>query len=612
MELSENRLERAQGPLPIRPGPDPAFGDARRLPRIAVLGAGHSGPVIARVAIDAGYSVAIAASGDPDRISLIAEILVPGAKPRWAADAVAEADIVVLAIPVHRFASLDSGLVAGKLVVDVMNYWPPVDGMQAMFEDRRSGSSEIVQRRLARSTVVKTLNHIGYHEIDDQRRPVGSSDRQALGVAGDDPEAVRVVADVIERIGYDTVRFDSLRAGRLLEPGGPVFELGCADPISSGPFEPRRPSFAAPTPPLIPPDSRSRRTRKMPTPPLPAFPLILGLDTFGDVTHDDKDRPLSHAQTIRNLVDQGVLADQVGVDFFGIGEHHTDDFPLSAADVVLAAIAARTDRIRVGSAVTVLSSDDPVRVFQRYSTLDAVSGGRAEVILGRGSSIDSFPLFGYDLADYEELFDEKTNLFAELMKGGPVSWEGRTRASLHDQDVVPHPEHGTFPVWIGVGGSPQSVIRAARHGFSLMLAIIGGSPARFAPFSELYGRALESFGRAPLPVGVHSPGHVAATDEQARAEFWPYYLEVLRRFSRIRGFAIPTEESFLHEIGPGGALHVGSPETVAQKIAQTLKSLGASRFDLKYGMGGLSQGALLANIELYGTQVIPRVRELMA
>jgi probable LLM family oxidoreductase len=349
----------------------------------------------------------------------------------------------------------------------------------------------------------------------------------------------------------------------------------------------------------------------MTTAPTPSFPLVFGLDTFGDVTHDADDRPLSHAQTIRNLVEQGVLADRVGIDFFGIGEHHTDDFPLSAADVVLGAIAARTSQIHVGSAVTVLSSDDPVRVFQRYSTLDAISGGRAEVILGRGSSIDSFPLFGYDLADYEDLFEEKTNLFAELMKGSPVTWQGKTRASLHNQDVVPHPESGTFPVWIGVGGSPQSVIRAAQYGFSLMLAIIGGSPARFAPFSELFRQALDSFGRAPLPVGVHSPGHVAATDEQARDEFWPRYREVISRYSKIRGFAIPTEESFMHEIGPGGALHVGSPETVAQKIAQTLTSLGANRFDLKYGMGGLSQDALMTNIELYGTHVIPRVRELL-
>jgi probable LLM family oxidoreductase len=341
------------------------------------------------------------------------------------------------------------------------------------------------------------------------------------------------------------------------------------------------------------------------------FPLVLGLDTFGDVTHDEHDRPLSHAQTIRNVVEQGVFAEQAGAEFFGIGEHHTGDFPLSAADVVLAAIAARTTRIRLGSAVTVLSSDDPVRVFQRYSTLNAVSGGRAEVILGRGSSIDSFPLFGYDLADYEDLFEEKAALFAELLKGGRVTWAGKTRASLHDQDVVPHTESGPFPAWIGVGGSPQSVIRAAHYGFSLMLAIIGGSPARFAPFSQLFQEALARFGRPPLPVGVHGPGHVAVTDEAAREQFWPRYLEVIRSVSETRGFPIPTRESFLREIGPHGALYVGSPETVAQKIAANLTALGASRFDLKYGMGGLAHEALMTNIELYGTEVIPRVRELM-
>src|SRR6185503_17601692 len=274
------------------------------------------------------------------------------------------------------------------------------------------------------------------------------------------------------------------------------------------------------------------------------FPLVLGLDTFGDLSGDPDGRPLSHARTLRNVVEEGVLADQVGVDFFGIGEHHTDDFPMPAADVVLAAIAARTNRIRLGSAVTVLSSDDPVRVFQRYSTLNAISGGRAEVILGRGSSIESFPLFGYDLADYEDLFEEKTSLFAELLKGGPVTWQGKIRASLHDQDVVPHTEYGPFPTWIGVGGSPQSVIRAARLGFSLMLAIIGGPPARFAPYSELFQRALDKFGRPPLPVGVHSPGHIAATDEQAKAEFWPRWRDIIALVAEERGFAIPTEESF--------------------------------------------------------------------
>ena len=236
-----------------------------------------------------------------------------------------------------------------------------------------------------------------------------------------------------------------------------------------------------------------------------------GLDTFGDREGGADGTPLSHAQTIRNVVEEGVFAEQSGVDFFGIGEHHTDYFPMPAGDVALAAIAARTEKIRLGSAVTVLSSDDPVRVFQRYSTLDAISGGRAEVILGRGSSIESFPLFGYDLADYEELFEEKAALFAELLKGGPVTWDGKTRAPLLNQDVVPHVESGPFPAWIGVGGNPQSVIRAARLGFSLALAIIGGPPARFAAYSQLFQRALEKFGRPPLPVLVHSPGHVAAT-----------------------------------------------------------------------------------------------------
>jgi alkanesulfonate monooxygenase SsuD/methylene tetrahydromethanopterin reductase-like flavin-dependent oxidoreductase (luciferase family) len=284
---------------------------------------------------------------------------------------------------------------------------------------------------------------------------------------------------------------------------------------------------------------------------------------------------------------------------------------MPAGDVVLAAIAARTKRIHVGSSVIVLSSDDPVRVFQRYSTLNAISNGRVEVILGRGSSIESFPLFGYDLADYDVLFEEKTQLFAELLKGGPVTWQGRTRAALREQNVVPHLESGRFPTWIGVGGNPESVLRAARLGFSLALAIIGGSPSRFSQFSQLFRAALERLGRDPLPVLVHSPGHVAPTDDQAREEFWPRWRETIALISEERGFAIPTEESFRAEVGPRGALYVGSPETVAQKIAANLRVLGANRFDLKFGMPGLTQESLMRCIELYGTQVSPRVHELM-
>src|SRR3984957_7665258 len=253
------------------------------------------------------------------------------------------------------------------------------------------------------------------------------------------------------------------------------------------------------------------------------FPLVFGLNTFGDTTNDDGGHRVSHAQAIRDVVEEGVSAERAGVDFFGIGEHHTDDIPLSAADVALASIAARTRRIRLGSSVTGLSSDDPVRVFQRFSTLNAVSSGRDEVILGRGSSIASFPLSRYGLNDYEVLFEEKTELFAELLQGGPVPWEGTTRAALVKQDVVPHLEDGKLTTWIGVGGSPESVVRAARHGFSLMLAIIGGSPARFAEFSALYGRALEHFGREPLPVGIHIPGHVAAPAQQGPHLLGPRY-----------------------------------------------------------------------------------------
>lgn len=254
-----------------------------------------------------------------------------------------------------------------------------------------------------------------------------------------------------------------------------------------------------------------------------AAAVELGLDTFGDVTVGPDGERLTQAQVLRNVVDEGVLADRLGLDFFGVGEHHRDDFAVSAPEVVLAAIAARTEQIRLGSAVTVLSSDDPVRVYQRFATVDAISRGRAEVILGRGSFTESFPLFGYPLDQYEELFEDKLDLFATLRREGPVDWTGRTRPAIRGLEVYPKTVAGALPTWIGVGGSPESVVRAARYGLPLMLAIIGGQPARFRPFVDLYHRALAEFVQPTQPVGVHSPGYVADTDEQALEELWPHW-----------------------------------------------------------------------------------------
>ncbi len=341
-------------------------------------------------------------------------------------------------------------------------------------------------------------------------------------------------------------------------------------------------------------------------------PLELGLDTFGDGTLDEDGRPKSDAQVLRDVVEQGVLADQVGVDFLGLGEHHRDDFAISAPEVVLAAIAARTERIHLGTAVTVLSSDDPVRVFQRFATLDAISNGRAEVIVGRGSFTESFPLFGYALEDYEELFEEKLDLFAQLHYEQPVTWQGNTRAALQRQQVYPTTESGRLTTWVGVGGSPQSVVRAARHELPLMIAIIGGNSVRFRPFVDLYHRVLDESGSPRLPVGVHSPGHLAPTDEEAKEQLYPHLKKMRDRIGAERGWGPMTPGEFEAMAAPGGSLYVGSPETVAAKIAATATALDLSRFDLKYSHGTLPQPAMMRSIELYGTEVIPRVRELLA
>lgn len=340
--------------------------------------------------------------------------------------------------------------------------------------------------------------------------------------------------------------------------------------------------------------------------------LELGLDTFGDVTFDADGRPLAQPQVLRNVVAEAVLADQVGLDFFGIGEHHRADFAVSAPEVVLAAIAGQTSRIRLGSAVTVLSSDDPVRVYQRFATLDAVSSGRAEIILGRGSFTESFPLFGLDLGDYEQLFEEKLELFTELLKEQPVTWSGQTRAALNDQTVFPPTESGAIKTWIGVGGSPESVIRAAHYGLPLMLAVIGGSPLAFEPLVDLYHRALAQFEKPTQPIGEHSPGYIAATDALAREEMWPHYAAMQERIGRERGWGPISREQFEHDAGTDGALFVGSPETVATKIAAVVTGLGLSRFDLKYSLGTLAHEKLMTSIELYGTRVAPLVREQLA
>ena len=339
--------------------------------------------------------------------------------------------------------------------------------------------------------------------------------------------------------------------------------------------------------------------------------IELGLDTFGDITEGPDGKPLHAAQVIRNLVEEAVLADEIGVDFIGVGEHHRADFAVSSPEIVLAAIAARTKRIRLGSAVTVLSSDDPIRVFQRFSTLDALSNGRAEVILGRGSFVESFPLFGFELNKYEELFNEKLDLFAAVLKEQPVTWSGGTRPPLNGQSVYPKTESGRLTTWIGVGGTPQSAVRAAHYGLPMMLAIIGGDPRRFLPFADLYRRALGETGKPALPIGLHSHGFVGETDSQAKEDLFADYKRMRDKIGGERGWSPMTRHDFEREI-EHGSLYVGSPETVARKIAGAVKTLGVSRFDMKYSAGPLSHEKMMRSIELYGRKVMPLVREMVA
>lgn len=338
-------------------------------------------------------------------------------------------------------------------------------------------------------------------------------------------------------------------------------------------------------------------------------PLELGLDTFGDVTVDAAGALISQAQALRNVVEEAVLAESVGVDCFGVGEHHRPDFAISAPEVVLAAIAGRTSKMTLGSAVTVLSTDDPVRVFQRFSTLNALSNGRAEVILGRGSFTESYPLFGFDLSRYNELFEDRLALFAELLKGGAVTWRGTTRSGLDQQEIYPPIDAGTLRTWVGVGGSPESVVRAAKYGLPLTLAIIGGSPLRFRSYVDLYLESLQKFGQPVQPIAVHSPGHIADSDAQAKEELWPHYQAMMTRIGGERGWPPMTRAHFENEAGPNGALCIGSPETVARKITTTVQALGLSRFDMKYSAGTLPHSTVMKSIELFGTKVMPMVRE---
>jgi probable LLM family oxidoreductase len=336
-----------------------------------------------------------------------------------------------------------------------------------------------------------------------------------------------------------------------------------------------------------------------------------GLDSFVNASHDENGGLLDGAQVVRNTVEQALLAESVGIDSFNIAEHYRAELMDTASHVMLAAIASRTSTLRLGTAVTVLSTQDPVRLFTEFSTLDAVSDGRAQLVVGRGSATESFPLFGFDLADYEELFEEKLDLFTKLLREQPVTWSGKFRSPLKNQTLNPPLPAGHLPTWVGVGGSPNSVLRAAKYGLPMMLAIIGGHPSRFSGHVDLYHRALQQFGHKKLPVGVHSPGYIADTEQEAFDIQWPYYAEAMNTEAKIRGWRSPVFEHYEAE-ATNGSMYIGSPETVAPRIADTICLLGLERFDLAYATGPMPHELKMKTIELYGREVIPRVREILA
>jgi len=338
----------------------------------------------------------------------------------------------------------------------------------------------------------------------------------------------------------------------------------------------------------------------------------IGISTFVETTPDPQTgEVISHAQRIREVVEEIVLADQVGLDVYGVGEHHRKDYAASAPAVILAAAAAQTQRIRLTSAVTVLSSDDPVRVFQDFATLDGISNGRAEIMAGRGSFIESFPLFGYDLDNYDELFDEKLELLLKIRESEKVTWKGGHRPGIHNLGVYPRPVQNPLPVWIGSGGNQESVVRAGLLGLPLVLAIIGGSPVQFAPLVELYKKAAKHAGHdaSLLPVASHSHGFIAETTELAADKFFPSTQQSMNVLGRERGWGPYTRSSFDAARSFEGALYVGDSDTVAKKIIHLRKQVGITRFLLHVPVGTMPHDDVMRAIELLGTEVAPRVRE---
>lgn len=339
--------------------------------------------------------------------------------------------------------------------------------------------------------------------------------------------------------------------------------------------------------------------------------MELGLYSFAEATPDpETGQVVTPAERLRDLLEEIELADQVGLDVYGVGEHHRPDYVVSAPAVVLAAAAARTRRIRLTSAVTVLSSDDPVRVFQDFATLDLLSDGRAEIMAGRGSFIESFPLFGQDLDEYDDLFSEKLDLLLRLRESVRVTWSGQHRPALEDLGVYPRPVQNPFPVWIAVGGTPQSVVRAASLGLPLALAIIGGAPERFVPMIELYREAAERAGHDPqrLPVSINSHGFIADSTQQAADDAFPSYAEVMTRIGRERGWPPATRQRFDAERSRRGALLVGSPQEVVEKILFEHELFRNQRFLIQLSVGTMPHRKVMRAIELFGTEVAPVVR----